>query len=61
LISVQLTFEKDEEVDQRGGEGGKEIIRKRNRRMRGEMDIRGTNIVTGMQQKTFRRDDGLVT
>jgi hypothetical protein len=47
LISVQLTFEKDEEVVQRGGEGGKGIIRRRNRRMRGKMDIRGTNITTG--------------
>jgi len=52
LSSVQLTFEKDEERDQRG-EGGKGIIRRRNRRMRGEIDIRGTNIVTGKATEHF--------
>jgi hypothetical protein len=49
LISVQLTFEKDEEKDQRGREGGKGIIRRRNIRM----DIRGTNITTGKATERF--------
>jgi hypothetical protein len=53
LISVQLTFGKDEEIDQRGEEKGKGIIRRRNRRIRGEMDIRSTNIITGKATEHF--------
>jgi len=45
FISVQLTFKKVEEIQQREGEGGKGIIRRRNRRMRGEVDIGGTIII----------------
>jgi len=53
LISVQLTFEKDEEVDQRGGKRGKGIIRRRNRKIHGVMDIRGTNIITRKTTERF--------
>jgi len=53
LISVQLTFEKEEEIDHRGEKEGKGIIRRRNRRIRGEMVIRGTNIITGKATEHF--------
>jgi hypothetical protein len=55
LISVQLTFEKDEEIDQRRGEGGKGIIRRRKRRMHGDMDIRGSSVSTGKVRGQFQK------
>jgi hypothetical protein len=49
VILFKLTVERDEEIDQRGGEG--RIIRRR--RMHGERDIRGTNIITGKATEHF--------
>jgi hypothetical protein len=51
---VQLAFEKDEEIDQRKAEGGKEIIRRRNRRIHGEMDIRGWSVITRKTKEQFQ-------
>lgn len=55
MISVQLTFGKDEEIDQRGEKEIKGIIRRRNRRIRGEWTSEAQILLQEKQQNIFRR------